>query len=198
MANGTEDYRYCPRCGAEYRAEFTQCSDCGVALVDTPPQPAEEPDEGYYPSLDPHSLEYIYDENDWEQGLEPVLLTSVGSEIEADMLVGLLRSNNLRAYGQNETSHGISHYGGQAARSGPLALYRIYVHPKDEREARTFVDETQPSATGDFAADDTDDDVLAAPSSRRPWLVAVAAFLLFFAFFPGIELVRFVWDKLFG
>lgn len=24
---------YCPKCGAEYRAGFTQCSDCGVDLV---------------------------------------------------------------------------------------------------------------------------------------------------------------------
>ncbi len=32
---------WCPDCGAEYREGFTSCSDCGVALVDTPP-PAEE------------------------------------------------------------------------------------------------------------------------------------------------------------
>jgi len=32
---------FCPSCGAEYRAGFVQCSDCGVELVETLPQ-AEE------------------------------------------------------------------------------------------------------------------------------------------------------------
>ena len=32
---------WCPDCGTEYRAGFTRCSDCGAALVETPP-PAEE------------------------------------------------------------------------------------------------------------------------------------------------------------
>lgn len=30
---------FCPKCGAEYREGFTQCSDCGIPLV------WEEPDE---------------------------------------------------------------------------------------------------------------------------------------------------------
>ena len=54
------------------------------------------------------------------------------------MLVGMLHSNEVRAYSQNESSHGISHYGGQAARSSALALYRIYVHPDDEADARSL------------------------------------------------------------
>jgi hypothetical protein len=28
---------YCPECGVEYREGFTECSDCGVALVDGAP-----------------------------------------------------------------------------------------------------------------------------------------------------------------
>jgi len=35
--------RWCPRCGAEYREGFSTCSDCGVALVDTPPAPPAQP-----------------------------------------------------------------------------------------------------------------------------------------------------------
>jgi len=31
--------RWCPTCGAEYREGFSTCSDCGVALVDTPLAP---------------------------------------------------------------------------------------------------------------------------------------------------------------
>lgn len=34
---------WCPSCGAEYRPGFTECSDCGVALVDElPPEPERE------------------------------------------------------------------------------------------------------------------------------------------------------------
>jgi hypothetical protein len=32
---------WCPECGAEYREGYTQCSECQVALVDTPPAGAE-------------------------------------------------------------------------------------------------------------------------------------------------------------
>lgn len=28
---------WCPECGGEYRKGFTECADCGVALVDVPP-----------------------------------------------------------------------------------------------------------------------------------------------------------------
>jgi hypothetical protein len=33
---------YCPQCGGEYRDGFTQCVDCEVALVATPPAVEEE------------------------------------------------------------------------------------------------------------------------------------------------------------
>jgi len=28
---------FCPRCGAEYQSQVTECADCGVPLVATPP-----------------------------------------------------------------------------------------------------------------------------------------------------------------
>lgn len=34
---------YCPECGVEYRAGFTECSDCHVGLVAQPPPLAEVP-----------------------------------------------------------------------------------------------------------------------------------------------------------
>ena len=33
---------FCPKCGAEYRSGFTQCSDCHVALTDSPPLPEQD------------------------------------------------------------------------------------------------------------------------------------------------------------
>ena len=36
---------YCPKCGAEYREGFHECSDCGVSLVHEPPQRLAEIDE---------------------------------------------------------------------------------------------------------------------------------------------------------
>jgi hypothetical protein len=38
----TNDMMWCPNCGAEYRAGYTECSDCGVALTATPPELDED------------------------------------------------------------------------------------------------------------------------------------------------------------
>lgn len=99
--------------------------------------------------------------------MEPVLLRTVTSELEADMVVGLIESNGLRAYSLNASSHGVSHYGGQSARSGPLALYRIYVHPEDEAEARQLVDSAALEPQVDLTAEKIDD-VTAPESYPRP------------------------------
>jgi len=34
---------YCPECGVEYRAGFTECADCHVGLVEQLPPPTEVP-----------------------------------------------------------------------------------------------------------------------------------------------------------
>lgn len=38
--------KYCPNCGAEYRAGFESCSDCHVALVDEPSEVVAQHEEG--------------------------------------------------------------------------------------------------------------------------------------------------------
>ena len=36
--------RWCPQCGAEYRPEFTECSDCLVSLTNVAPEVAASED----------------------------------------------------------------------------------------------------------------------------------------------------------
>ena len=36
---------WCPQCGVEYREGFSRCSECGVALVSTPPPKPQRPAE---------------------------------------------------------------------------------------------------------------------------------------------------------
>jgi len=43
---------YCPECGGEYREGFTECADCGVPLVDTPPAPVPHPDVNFITVLE--------------------------------------------------------------------------------------------------------------------------------------------------
>ena len=54
---------YCPECGAEYRAEFTECSDCGVPLV------AQKPEAISHADLD-RDLVTVF------EGSDPVLIAS--------------------------------------------------------------------------------------------------------------------------
>jgi hypothetical protein len=175
------EYRYCPTCGAEYRPGFTRCSECDVELVDELPSTRDDGKE-YFSVLDPLHPDYVYDAADWEHGLEPVRLTSVGSELEAEMVVGMLTANEVRAYYKNESSHPISHYGGQAARSSPLSLYRIYVHPDDEDQARAMIGEVEETTA---PQPPLLDDAAELASPRKGWTTGVALFVLLFGFLPG-------------
>lgn len=154
-----------------------------------------------------------FDAAEWEPGTQPVHLETTRSEIEAEMLVGFLRANGVRAFGQNESSHGLSHYGGQAARSSALSLYRIYVHPDDEAAGRTLLEsdeggggedggETRGSGEapeGDAYELDEDpsaEHVLAAPSGR-PWVVGVTLVVLAVLAAAGADSIRTWVEKLF-
>jgi len=51
---------FCPSCEAEYREGFTECSDCGVALVATlEPKQREELVEGLTPVVETGSTEEL-------------------------------------------------------------------------------------------------------------------------------------------
>lgn len=45
---------FCPKCGAEYVAGFSHCSDCDVPLVDRPPEPKHKKPEPADSPKQPH------------------------------------------------------------------------------------------------------------------------------------------------
>src|SRR5688572_7985310 len=68
------DTKWCPSCGAEYRASVTKCAECAVDLVDTPPPaPAAAPER----ELTEPGEALEYDLTDWDdearEGLEWML-----------------------------------------------------------------------------------------------------------------------------
>ena len=71
-------FRYCPECGTEYRAGFTHCYDCQVALVDEPPEevPAEQAE------IDAGG---------------PLVEVFAASHIEADIVRAALEDNGIHA-----------------------------------------------------------------------------------------------------
>ena len=65
---------YCPNCGVLYREGFTECADCGVALL--PGTPPPEPPSEFDPRLD---LVVVLESNDRIQvGLAKGLLEEAG------------------------------------------------------------------------------------------------------------------------
>ncbi|HEX2058208.1 MAG TPA: DUF2007 domain-containing protein [Actinomycetota bacterium] len=118
-----ERYRYCPRCGSEYRAGFRICADCGVELVDRLPD--DQPD----PIGDP-DYEAI---TSWV-GTDPVEVFR-GSEVDAALVRGALVDADIPAAVWS------AGHGGYLGHSGLHALFpsRVMVHKDDEAEARALV-----------------------------------------------------------
>ena len=69
---------WCPKCKAEYREGFTECSTCRVPLVDTLPEENEEnkkPEEFVLPD-----------------GMEkPIAVYTAKNRLEAEMVCDMLR-----------------------------------------------------------------------------------------------------------
>lgn len=71
---------FCPVCQAEYRPGFTHCSDCKVELVEFLEQESTELDKERTKRL--ANLQWVY-------------LQSTYDDFEADIIAGLLKSNDI-------------------------------------------------------------------------------------------------------
>lgn len=118
-----ERYRYCPRCGSEYRAGFRICSDCGVELVDE--VPGDRPDATPNREYEAHTS--------WV-GTDPVEVFR-GTEVDAALVRGALVDSDIPAAVWSSGHEGL--YGHVFANS--IFPHRVMVHKDDEAEARAII-----------------------------------------------------------
>ena len=135
-------YRYCPQCGAEYRADVDRCSDCLVELVDDKAGTGSAL-EGASPAF---------------KSLVPVLVT--GRRSEAEVARSFLEAHGVEA---QIWSSGLSPWRMEAALTEMTGLandfnaHRVMVSEQDEEAARDLLEEP---------ADDGQSDDL--PRKQRP------------------------------
>ena len=82
---------HCPKCGAEYRPGFTTCADCGVPLVDQPPEPKV--------------VKPVFRGPSPEQVREHVVELTRVSRVEAGVIVAALRSAGITAVAGAEAAY---------------------------------------------------------------------------------------------
>lgn len=124
---------YCPTCGDEYRAGFTICSDCQVALVPgSPEKPA------------PRQTTAIGSVGAGDFGpAEPVCVLIEAAIVDAEITVSALRNHGVRAFASATGMEVMSEAGaiGQMTRvRGPHNEIRIMVHPDDVERAHEIID----------------------------------------------------------
>jgi len=111
---------YCPQCLAEYREEFTECADCGVALVAGPlPQPARQPEVEFVTVL---------------ESSDSVALNLAKASLEEAGIEYLMASEESAS-----ALMGLAYYSG---------FCRIQVTREDEKEARALLEPLQEPSSG--------------------------------------------------
>lgn len=83
---------FCPKCKCEYREGFTICADCHVELVKNLPETSEP------------ETEVPFDGN--IEACNPVKLTTVSNELDAQLVLNLLRNNNIPCFRKNKEAGG--------------------------------------------------------------------------------------------
>ncbi len=98
---------WCPKCRAEYRDGFTQCSTCGVPLVDE--LPAEQP-EAEPQAAQPEGME------------KPVAVYLAQNRMEAEMVCEMLNEQGIAAVSRPAAFRQLKAYSGSDTRFGVEVL----------------------------------------------------------------------------
>ncbi|HYY08521.1 MAG TPA: hypothetical protein VFA25_07950 [Actinomycetota bacterium] len=152
--DGTETYRHCPTCGAEYRAGFTICADCG-SLLRPGPSPSQEPGE----RSEPGRADYVgtaapeVDRDRFAMEETPVVLTSIVEE-DADAFLAALEEEEIGARR------------GEATRDGGV---EILVHAANLVDAQAVLVEFTGDIglVDDIGADDPEQNDMAVVATAR-------------------------------
>lgn len=110
---------FCPECKYEYREGITTCPDCNVALVS---------------SLSTQAEPTVAETNE-----QIVSVYSTDSQIEAELVKGMLETSGIKVFDQPD----MSFYGNFA---NTLANLQIYVLESDAAQATRLIQESSQSA----------------------------------------------------
>ena len=140
-------YRYCPKCGAEYRPGFNECSDCRVALVDEEPTEAELRKRA---RAEQHELVEVYR----------------SGRIDAQVICSVLEGHGIAAVTDNPG------HGNYPVTVGDLGAGRIFVRAEDAEAALRLI---QSTTTPELPPDEGDDfEPAGLLMWERGWVRAIA------------------------
>jgi len=127
---------FCPKCGSEYRAEFRECAECAVPLVELAPAPAQ-PD---YVDVD---LVTVFESGD------PALVALACSLLESAEIPFLTKGEGI------QDLFGVGRLGGFSVVAGPVVLQ---VDKKDFDEATDLLEDLDTSKPDTIEPDSLPDD----------------------------------------
>lgn len=120
---------WCPKCGSEYRDGFTECTSCGVKLVDklTDEQKKQAEMEERRDMVLPEGMS------------RPVAVFTAKNRLEADSIEDMLRDNDIPVFDRPAAFRQIQSYSGADARFG----VELVVDASQTARARQLIDEMQ-------------------------------------------------------
>lgn len=114
---------WCPKCKAEYREGFTECSTCKVPLVDTLPEENEVLEREKF--VLPDGME------------KPIAVYTASNRLEAETICDLLREHDIAVLDRPAAFRQIQAYSGADARFG----VEIMVDASQTAHARALIEE---------------------------------------------------------
>lgn len=114
---------WCPKCKAEYREGFTECSTCKVPLVDTLPEENEVLEREKF--VLPDGME------------KPIAVYTASNRLEAETICDLLREHDIAVLDRPAAFRQIQAYSGADARFG----VEIMVDASQTAQARALIEE---------------------------------------------------------